>query len=58
MMTKYNFGKTIEKMIWITAEMLLSGAIVLATEQPAWMFMMPVFEGLRNIVKFKIANKK
>lgn len=57
MMAKYSFGKTMEKMLWVTAELLIAGGIVLASENPAWIFLIAPLEGLRNIVKFKMQNK-
>lgn len=49
----YNFNKTLKKVFWITAEVIVAGAIVLATDSIYYVGLVPIFEGLRNWIKHR-----
>jgi len=51
--TKYSFWITLKKARNFLFELLLAGCVVYITENPNWIFLAPVFEGLRNYIKTK-----
>ena len=50
-MKNYSFLKTLKKFLIVLAEVLIAGAIVYATENPSWIFLVPVLEAMRNMLK-------
>lgn len=46
-----DWRKVAKKVGWSVSFVLVSGAIVLLTEQKMYMFLVPVLEGLKNFVK-------
>ena len=50
-MAKYNWKKTLYKFLWVFAEVIVAGIIVYVTERPECLFLIPVFEALRNWIK-------
>lgn len=52
-MTKLNLWITLKKAGIILCELLVAGAIVYVTDIPELIFLLPVLEGLRNIIKIK-----
>ena len=51
MMAKYDWKKTASKVFTIAVEVVLAGLISYATDNPSWMGLVPIFEGLRNFIK-------
>ena len=49
----YNWKKTGTKFGWSLAFVLVSGAIAVATDKAAWMFLVPFLEAARNVLKHK-----
>jgi hypothetical protein len=52
-MAKYKFSKTLKKAGIVFVEILIAGSLSYVTETPELIFLVPVFEGLRNWVKHK-----
>jgi hypothetical protein len=53
-MTKqYDYKKTIEKGLWVLGYVLVSGALVYITDNPAWLGLAPVLEMAKNYLKHK-----
>ena len=52
--TKYSFWITLKKAGIFLFELLLAGLVVYITDNPNWIFLAPVLEGLRNFIKTKI----
>ena len=54
-MTKngYDWKKTLAKIGWSVAEVFVAGVIVVLTENPQWLAIVPALEGLRNYIKNK-----
>jgi hypothetical protein len=50
---KYSFLKTLQKMGIVLAEVLIAGGLIYVTESPELIFLVPIFEGLRNYWKHK-----
>lgn len=50
---KYSFILTLQKAGIILVQVLVAGAIAYVTEQPEYIFLVPVFEGIRNYIKHK-----
>jgi len=50
-MSGYEFKKTLKKFGLIAAEIFVAGVIVYLTENGVYMFLVPVFEALRNYLK-------
>lgn len=48
MAKNYSFLKTLKKVGISLVQVFIAGALALATEDPEWVFLVPVLEGLRN----------
>ena len=48
MVEKYDWKKTAKKVFTIAIEVVLAGLISFATDNPSWIGLVPIFEGLRN----------
>ncbi len=48
-MTGYDWRKTLSKVVWISLEIIISGAFVYLTKNVLFMAMVPALEGIRNI---------
>jgi len=53
MAKKYNWKITAKKFLWSFAEVLAAGAIAICTERGEFLFLIPVFEAVRNYTKHK-----
>lgn len=49
----YDWKKTVRKFGWSLAFVLVSGAVSIAAGNPAWIFLVPVLEATRNLLKHK-----
>lgn len=52
-MTTFSWKKTSKKFGWSLALVLISGAVVVATDNKMWLILVPVLEAARNIIKHK-----
>lgn len=52
-MGKFDWKRTAEKVGWSLAFVVVSGVLSIATDNPKWMFLVPVLEGVRNVLKHK-----
>jgi hypothetical protein len=55
-MTKYKFSKTLEKFLIALAEIGVAGFLAYATDKPYLLGLVPIAEGLRNFIKYKVKN--
>ncbi len=49
----YDYKITIKKIAVSAVEVLIAGLIVFATENPNYIMLVPMLEGLRNLLKYK-----
>ncbi len=52
-MNTYDYKITLKKFAVSALEVIIAGLIVLATENPTYMMLIPMFEGLRNLLKHR-----
>jgi len=50
---KYSFILTLQKVGIVLVQVLVAGGLVYVTERPELIFLVPIFEGLRNYYKHK-----
>lgn len=50
---KYDWKITLKKFVFISFEILLAGWIVLATERPEFIFLVPLLEAAKNWIKHR-----
>ena len=55
--TKYSYLITLRKVLVLVIEIFLAGLLVVATENPNWMFLVPLAEGIKNYLKVKVGVK-
>jgi hypothetical protein len=53
---KYSFWITVKKVAVFAFELLLAGALVWITDNPNWIWIAPVLEGIRNWLKTKYSK--
>jgi len=51
---QYSYKITLKKVAVVFVEVLIAGAVVYVTEQPEYIFLVPVLEGIRNFLKHKV----
>ena len=47
----YDWKKTAKKFVWAFVEIIIAGGIAYFTKQQIFLFLIPVFEALRNFLK-------
>lgn len=50
---KYDWKKTLKKVGWSLAEILVVGSIAFVTERPELLVLIPLLEGAKNYIKHR-----
>jgi phage shock protein PspC (stress-responsive transcriptional regulator) len=53
MENKYDYKKTVIKVLWVTAEIAVAGTIAYLADNPGLIFLAPTFEAVLDYIKHK-----
>ncbi len=52
----YKFSLTVRKVVISLLEIVIAGLIALQTQRPEYLLLVPIIEGIRNIIKHGISK--